>query len=319
MAAIRNSEKINEITTLIDIGMYGVAGATAVYLLEGDKTCLIDGGTRTEAKNIIKTLRQLGVFPPDIIIVTHSHYDHVQGIPLIKKEAAREGKKPEVLASHIAVPLLKDQSWNEVLATGPYTDIQDITPLKEGDTIDLGSTTLRIYEIPGHCKDHIAIMDEKYGNLFIGDGIGDRIADNAFLPPFMPPYWDPEAFISTIQKLKNIDYDSISLAHFGCVKGEESRQILDKAVAIYETWWQLFNENADNIDDVDYLVEEVIREIDIEIPDIDVLSLKIKVLLALMTGWQKILRKQTQPLGVLLLRGILKQLATGYKMYMKLE
>ena len=49
MSAIRQPGRISENTTLIDIGMYGVAGAAAVYLIEGDKKCLIDGGTRTEA------------------------------------------------------------------------------------------------------------------------------------------------------------------------------------------------------------------------------------------------------------------------------
>ena len=70
MSAIRQPGKVNEITTLIDIGMYGIAGATAVYLIEGDRKCLIDGGTRTEARRMIKVLRKLGAFPPDIIIVT---------------------------------------------------------------------------------------------------------------------------------------------------------------------------------------------------------------------------------------------------------
>jgi hypothetical protein len=46
MSAIRQPGRISENTTLIDIGMYGVAGAAAVYLIEGDKKCLIDGGKR---------------------------------------------------------------------------------------------------------------------------------------------------------------------------------------------------------------------------------------------------------------------------------
>ena len=92
MSAIRQPGRVNENTTLIDIGMYGVAGATALYLIEGDRKCLIDGGTRTEARRIIKVLRQLDAFPPDIIMVTHSHYDHTQGIPIMRREAAKEGK-----------------------------------------------------------------------------------------------------------------------------------------------------------------------------------------------------------------------------------
>jgi len=315
MSAIRQQGRVNENTVLIDIGMYGVAGATAVYLIEGSRKCLIDGGTRTGARSIIKVLRQLDAFPPDIIVVTHSHYDHTQGTPILQREAAKEGKVIEVMASQAAIPLLKDQSWNEVYNAGPYENIREVTPLKENDIIDLGNTNLRVYEVPGHCKDHIAIMDEKLKNIFIGDAIGDKIADNSFLPPFMPPYWDPDAFLSTINKLKHIDYGSLCLAHFGYIYGEESKQILDEAVRVYETWWRLFDENADKLQDINYMTERVIADIKPGIPEIKILSLKLKVLFSLMTGWQRLVRKPAQPLGELLLRGILKQLADGYKTY----
>lgn len=318
MSAVRQQGRVNESTMLIDIGMYGVAGAAAAYLIEGDKKCLIDGGTRTEASRLIKILRELGAFPPDMIIATHSHYDHAQGIPILRQEAAREGKRIEVLASKKAIPLLEDQSWNEVFDVGPYEGIQDVTPLEEDDIVDLGKITLRIYEVPGHSKDHIAIMDEKYRNIFVGDAIGNKVADHTFLPPFMPPSWDPNAFLSTINKLKQVDYDSLCLAHFGYINGDEAKHILDEALLVCETWWQLFDENADKLVDIDYMLETVMREINPGIPEIKILSLKLKVLFALMTGWRKLARKGYQPIGELLLRGILKQLATGYKAYKKL-
>jgi glyoxylase-like metal-dependent hydrolase (beta-lactamase superfamily II) len=319
MSAIRQQGRVNENTVLIDIGMYGVAGATAVYLIEGDRNCLVDGGTRTEAGRLIKSLRQLRAFPPDIIVITHSHYDHTQGIPTLRREAAKEGKRIEVLASEVAIPLLEDQSWNEVVNPGPFMAIQDVTPLKENDTIDLGTTTLRIYEAPGHCKDHIAILDENFGNLFLGDAIGDKIADNAFLPPFMPPFWDPNAFLSTIDRLKQVKYDSLCLAHFGYINGEESKHIMDEALLVYETWWQLFYENADKLDDINYMIEAVMAKIKPGNPDIEIISFKLKVLFALMSGWQKLVWKRTPSLGELLLRGILKQLADGYKTYVNKE
>ena len=56
MTANRTPGKINDNTTLIDIGMFGVQGVTATYLIQGDKTCLIDGGTRKESHRLIKAL-----------------------------------------------------------------------------------------------------------------------------------------------------------------------------------------------------------------------------------------------------------------------
>ena len=80
---------MNENTTLIDFGMLGVAGIGSVYLVEAEETLLIDCGTLSEAPRIVKALRQLRSFPPDNIILTHSHWDHCQGIHYIREEAEK--------------------------------------------------------------------------------------------------------------------------------------------------------------------------------------------------------------------------------------
>ena len=138
MTAIRKQGKINENTTLIDYGLFGVATSGAVYLIEGEKKCLIDGGTRGEVSRIYKTLKEMNAFPPDIIILTHAHWDHTQGVPFLRKKAAQQKKEIQVMASQQSIPLLEDQSWNEGMAQGSLENIKDVIPLKEGDTVDLG-------------------------------------------------------------------------------------------------------------------------------------------------------------------------------------
>jgi glyoxylase-like metal-dependent hydrolase (beta-lactamase superfamily II) len=315
MAAIRRPGKLNDNTTLIDAGMYGVAGIAAVYLVEGDRSCLIDAGGRTEAARVVKTLKGLQAFPPDMIIVTHAHFDHAQGIPRLRREATKQGEKIQVLASEVAVPLLADASYNECFDAGPYESIRDVTPLKEGDVLDLGGIRLRIYEVPGHSADQIAILDEKNWNLFAGDAIGDKVQDDAIVPPFMPPAWDPEAYRASIDKLKGLDYESLCLAHFGMIYGDEAKGILDEAVLTCDTWWRLFEENAGRLDDVDYLSEVIMREINPSLPDLTVLSLKIKLMLALATAWSKLVGKEPPAVGEVLLHEILGMLATGYRTY----
>ncbi|MFX0114541.1 MAG: hypothetical protein ACFFB3_08330, partial [Candidatus Hodarchaeota archaeon] len=65
MTAIREPGKINDNTTLIDSGLFGVAGVGAVYLVEAGKTCLVDSGTKEEASRIIQALKTMNAFPPD--------------------------------------------------------------------------------------------------------------------------------------------------------------------------------------------------------------------------------------------------------------
>jgi len=212
MSAIRQPGKINENTTLVDNGMEDVHGMTAVFLIQGDRKCLIDAGTRTAAPRLVKMLSELDAFPPALIVVTHPHWDHAQGIPLLRQAASRQGKQIEVLASGAAIPLLADAAFNDVFSGGPYESIQAVTPVKEGDTIDLGGIALRIYEVPGHCRGHIAILDEKNSNIFVGDALGDKVSDDIFLPPFMPSTWGPDAFLCSVNKLRQVPYETLCLA-----------------------------------------------------------------------------------------------------------
>ncbi|MCP4133712.1 MAG: MBL fold metallo-hydrolase [bacterium] len=313
-----STEKINGDTTLIDIGMYSVKGITAVYLIKGEnKTCLIDGGTKEEASNIIAALKELGEFPPDIIIPTHSHFDHCQAIPAMRKKAAKEQKTITVMASEAAVPLLADQSYNEVLVKGPHPNITDVEPLKEGDTLDLGGIVLEFFNIPGHHKDHLAILDKKNKNIFVGDAIGYKVAGKQ-LPPFVAPFWDKDSYYSTIKKLKKINYSSLCLAHFGVLRDKEAKNILDRSLAAFEAWWKIFEENEDRVDDADFMLETVMKETNLVPPELEIVSFKLKIAFALMTGWSKLTHKKPKTLFELLMLAIMGYLSTGYKTYKKL-
>ncbi len=315
MTAIRQAGKFNENTTLIDIGMQDVHGITAVYLVQGEKKCLIDSGTHKDAPRLVKMLNELGAFPPDIIIATHPHWDHIQGIPWLRQQAALQGKQIEVLASPEAIPLMADASFNDIFHSGSHASIQDVTPVKDGDTIDLGGLTLRIYDIPGHCQGHIAILDEKNRNVFVGDALGDKIGDGLFLPPFMPPTWDPQAFVSSVEKLKQLPYETLCLTHFGCISGSEARTILDESVENCNRWWQWIEKNRDRLSDTGYLLRAMRAEINPIIPTIQPMTPMMSVALGLVTAAGTVLGNKTAILDKLFLGDILHWLGTGYRMY----
>jgi len=103
----------------------------------------------------------------------------------------------------------------------------------------------------------LALLDEKTGNLFVGDALGIYLGGKTHLPPFMPPSWDPGAFYASLDKLKHLDYRRICLAHFGCVSGEEAGRLPETAAATYAGWWRVFEENAHKLEDVEYLMGEI--------------------------------------------------------------
>jgi glyoxylase-like metal-dependent hydrolase (beta-lactamase superfamily II) len=314
VTAIRKPGKINENTTLLDIGMFGIYGVTGVYLVQGTRKCLIDAGTHTQAAQLVKMLTELSAFPPDLVILTHPHWDHAQGIPGLRMAAAQQGKQIEVLAAEDAIPLLAEPSFNDVFGHGPYESIRDVTPVAEGDSIDLGGLSLSIYDVPGHCRGNIAILDEKNRNLFVGDSIGDKVGDRLFLPPFMPPFWDPDAFLVSIEKLKGLDFQSVSIAHFGCIYGSEATTILDEAVQNDDLWWQFYQRHADKLGDNGYLLRAMREEIDPEIPEVRAATFFMSIMLKLATGVGSLLGNKTAIIDRLALGDTLKWLAIGYSL-----
>jgi glyoxylase-like metal-dependent hydrolase (beta-lactamase superfamily II) len=315
MTAIREPGKVNDNTTLIDIGLFGAAGIGAVYLIKAGKTCLIDCGTQAEAPFLAKTLHEIGTFPPDIVVFTHSHYDHCQGISVLRKEAAKLQKPIDVMASKEAIPLLEDQSYNVAFdPKGKYENIHDVKPLAEGDIIDLEGTILRIFSVPGHNKDHIALLDETTKNLFIGDSIGYKVADGTFIPPFMPPYWDEQAFHSSLDKIKQIDYESLCLGHFGYIYSDEAKEIMDEALLAYETWWKVFKDadDAGKLNDIDYITESILNETGVIVPDMSLVSTKLKVGLKVLNGVRKLQGKKPLRVADVLLHKVATWLINGY-------
>jgi len=319
LTAIRQPGKINENTTLIDFGMLGVAGIGSLYLIESKETLLVDCGTRSDAPRIVRTLRKLNSFPPDNLVLTHSHFDHCQGIHHIRREAEKERKRINVIASEKAIPLLEDQSWQRVFnPKGHYEEIRNVNPVKEGDIIDLDGLTLKVLDAPGHSKDHIALFDEKNKNLFVGDSIGLKLGDNAYVPPFMPPFWDTDAFYASVKKLSHIDYEGICLAHFGFIYGEEAKNIFDEAVATFERAWKIFEsaEELRKLDDTNYIIKTIKKELKIAFPDFQLLKSNLKFLLGMMNLGRRLTGKKPYTVSEILLRNyVIKWLVQGYKIY----
>jgi hydroxyacylglutathione hydrolase len=79
------------------------------------------------------------------IINTHGHQDHING------NVAAEELTGAKTAAHPDCPALPD------------------VQLKDEDTIEVGSLSLKVLYTPGHCEDHIVLYEPKYELLITGD------------------------------------------------------------------------------------------------------------------------------------------------------
>jgi glyoxylase-like metal-dependent hydrolase (beta-lactamase superfamily II) len=311
-----NIAKIDESTFLIDLELFGIRRAGAVYFLKAGKSCLIDSGTAAEAKNIVKALDSIDAFPPDKILLTHSHFDHSQGTPILCREAEKRNKKITVLASEKAVPNLEDQSWNSVLdEKHKFENIPGALPLKDGQTVDLDGLELKIIDFSGHCADDIAFYNEREKTVFVGDSVGYRVENVLSFPPFMPPFWNPDGFISAVNKLKHMECKRICLAHFGCLQDDEARSFPEDTIKTYETWWNVFVEadKSGKLDDVKYIKEMLIRDAGLVLPDLELTKTSMIMILGVINLFKKILGKKPVKVAEVQLETIIGWLTKGYR------
>lgn len=84
----------------------------------------------------------------DFILVTHRHFDHVEGIPpLVQKYGAK-----------VIAPVLAKA---EVPGADRYVD--------EGDVVEIGALRADVWFTPGHCSDHVSYHFAREQAIFVGD------------------------------------------------------------------------------------------------------------------------------------------------------
>ena len=234
---IINSEgKFNDNYYLIDGMTMGLPKFLSIYIIENNgMRLMIDVGETSKARTVIKKLKDFGLYPIHKIVLTHSHWDHAQGLSKITK--LMKDLDVEVMASESAIDNLRHPEKMidgfEGLNTNPFED--DVIPLKEGDIIDLNGLELEIMNFFGHTMDSIALFDESNRNIFIGDAVSMRLDQDAFCIPLMPPNFQEKDLISSFKKLRNMKnrLSSISLAHFGVWKDTNFEQILNEMEELY--------------------------------------------------------------------------------------
>ena len=253
-------DKINENTYLIDVNMLGLEKITSMFAVKGGKTALIDGGTSSEAQETIKSLKDFGLLPVDYIIISHAHWDHHQAVPALLEEMS--GKEVELLAHPKAIPLLEDPS-KVSYDYGTYDTllpIKGVKPIKDGDVVDLEGIELEVIDTPGHTPDCISLLDSKNKNIFVSDAVADKTDDTTCVPAFMPPSFNPDTYVSTLEKLKKYDFESMCLGHYGMYYGPDVKEILDEARTMYEQVWKFFDDNVDKLRDVEWIANSVIKK-----------------------------------------------------------
>jgi glyoxylase-like metal-dependent hydrolase (beta-lactamase superfamily II) len=224
----------------IDTRMHGLEGITAAFLVEGEKTALVETGPKPSLEAVTAGLAAAGVESLDWIVVTHIHLDHAGAAGSL----AQRFPDARVAVHEVGAPHLVDPSKLWSSASRIYGDEMEslwggidpipadrIQTLADGDKIDLGGRSLQAIETPGHARHHHAFLDDQTGIVFTGDALGVRLPEVGIMRPATPPpEFNLEDAKASIRRLASLGATSLWLTHFGPAEaGERATDIADTA------------------------------------------------------------------------------------------
>jgi glyoxylase-like metal-dependent hydrolase (beta-lactamase superfamily II) len=181
------------------------------YLIKGDKKILIDPGHFHLFGHVRDNLSAISLYPEDIdlVIITHGHPDHFEGVKIFLETSA-------VVAIHkTELDFLDNSNPHFKRALG----IEDFEPqifLTEGD-LRIGEINFQVIHTPGHSPGSICLYWQDRKVLFSGDvvfnqGIGrtDLAGGNG------------EELKNSIKNLSLLEVEYLLPGHGQIVEGREN-------------------------------------------------------------------------------------------------
>ena len=208
----------------------------ACYLLEaGHRLALIEVGCNASVPRILTVVRRRGWRLEDVshVIVTHVHLDHAGGagrlmdaLPnatlVVHPRGARHMVDPERLEAGTRA-VYGDAEFEATYGRLVPVPRQRVREMEDNDTLAVGNRELLFVDTPGHAKHHFCVWDRQTQSWFTGDTFGISYRDldtdkGAFIfPTTTPVQFEPEALISSVERLMEYAPEYMYLTHFGRV------------------------------------------------------------------------------------------------------
>lgn len=213
------------------------------YLVGEHQDLLIECGVTASADQVARQLSAAGRHAPDKLLAMHAHFDHVCGIPALK----RHFPDAEVLASPTAARVLDtpkvvagffDQDRQIEGVLGAATEAGR-PPRPERIAVDRivnggeqfalnGGDTLALIDAPGHSPCGLAAWYAPDRALFVSDALGFQISDDTIFPVFFHAY---RPYIDTIERLAAYPADILAVPHERIWRGNEVAAVFSRALS----------------------------------------------------------------------------------------
>lgn len=254
---------------------------SGVYLLEGTREAmLISGGMGYLVPDVLQQMEDFGLESERIrkILILHAHFDHVGIIPYLKRlqpdiEVIASKRGWEILSTPKARKTINDFGRivaERIGALDVYENYDldwrdDITGtvVGDGDRIDLGDTSVQVYETPGHSSCSISAYVPEMRALFPSDGGGIPFRQT-ILSSGNSNY---TKFQESLEKLKDVDVAYLCADHYGYVVGDEARDYIGRSIKLAQEHRYLMEDCYLRTGSIDAAAKEMVDSFFAEYPD----------------------------------------------------
>ena len=237
-------QEITDKIIVIDIPLSGRTGVLGTYLIEGDKTAVIDPGPTSQAFGVMDILRRRGITQLESVLLSHIHLDHGGGAWKIAEEYDSIIHCHPRGAAHIINPaMLKagaEQLFGErVLEYGEIKGAPEerVRESKDSEVIDLGGITLEVHWTPGHSSHSQTYWEPDSKTVFVGDAVGQVIGKDGPIIPVSPPPHNPVKAVESIDMILALTPETLCIAHFG--PHDNARKYLNRIKKRTTLWEEL--------------------------------------------------------------------------------
>jgi glyoxylase-like metal-dependent hydrolase (beta-lactamase superfamily II) len=253
---------------IMDLNFMGTEHIIASFLLLGDDSAaLVETGPTTCLTSLAGGLKDHGLSEGDVeqVFLTHIHLDHSGA------SGHLAGLLPNATfyVHEVGYPHLVDPSKLLKSATRIYGERMEelwgearpvpedrLEVLKGGEQLEAADGVLVAHYTPGHAYHHLAYLEPEMGALFTGDVAGIRLPGQSYVrPPTPPPEIDMEAWVQSIELIRQIAPESLWPTHFG--RFDDAERQLNELEQRLQDWLLFVEERMDGGIERDEIADEL--------------------------------------------------------------
>lgn len=216
-------------------------GGEALLITGSERNCLYDAGMAYCGRKMVQNIKgELGEGKLDYVILSHTHYDHVGGVPYVREawpDVTVLGsfwgqpilEKPKALATIRSLSMTAAENYGDGPgATLDYDDkgLRIDVGLGEGSIISLGNRHITAYVTKGHTPCSMSYFIEEDKILLASESTGLYLGHGKYSSSILTGYLDA---MKSIEKCRSLGAEDIYSPHYLKLEKEIGDQYWDRA------------------------------------------------------------------------------------------